>query len=675
MEVLSSTSVPLQAPTPLLPHSSRSSLLDRTHTPRKLAQSLDHFPETHSSSSAGVSACNSLPAQLSTLVHGDPSTSLSSVTASATFRAPTRKSNNTASGFLPFVPLTPIMASPRLTPDPGAGSGTVVVAGQVDERLSQYVSKACSEVERENLGDVPVRKMLAGDPEVYLNAGLISSGALSDIANHDVGLVAINPGLGAALVTPSWTSTPPTPPQRPVKSPRDSLDNESAPMRKRSSRNRLNQPRPASVAVFPEVRAVMDPPQLSNGAGWVPRYRHRTPSYAPEHQRFLERKADYYLDEEGTRRIRRRQSLPPNYWKHRSPIPDFSSTSGFASPSFVRFPSESFEEPPSRSLSRGSHQLLHPSSRPKLRNVPSGDLVLYPSLSRHPPNLRPRGGSPLRTTFTMREEIRTSSSNGTVSHSTSEGFTESQSSDSFKTAFEEFSTSFSVPDIEEGEGEDDDVQRSRGRKLFHLAEDGSDGEEGDRDVDTVDDHDTMEDFHRSSHSDGGTHDHHTSNGSLSWSREDMKRYHVLMELLSTEVGYLMDLQALVTVRAQILRILFPWLFLTDDPHRSTFTNCRLSAIPFLHLHFLALHPHHYPSRLSASLALFRLLGPSHSHHPAVVRTSHPPRLNLVRWTKTRPRRRTTRGMSGRNNSMWNPRADRSCRRRSWAISGGTLRIW
>lgn len=172
-------------------------------------------------------------------------------------------------------------------------------------------------------------------------------------------------------------------------------------------------------------------------------------------------------------------------------------------------------------------------------------MVYPPSLSNHPPSLRARGGSPLRATFTMHGEDRTSSPSQVRPHAAS-----GESSDSYRTAPEEPSTSNRVSG---SEGEELDIQRTKGRRLFHLgAADASDGEEaeGDHDLETADGHDTGEGVRESPHSSEAHHDQQGHNESVREAQGDMKRYHVLMELLSTEVGYLMDLQALVTVRLE-----------------------------------------------------------------------------------------------------------------------------
>ena len=89
---------------------------------------------------------------------------------------------------------------------------------------------------------------------------------------------------------------------------------------------------------------------------------------------------------------------------------------------------------------------------------------------------------------------------------------------------------------------DDSIGSGRGRPMFMLDdEDASDGENDDADQEMQ----TSEGSHET-----GT-DNHSAESELDRQREaaGVKRYHALMELLLTEVGYLTDLRALVKVSA------------------------------------------------------------------------------------------------------------------------------
>ena len=174
----------------------------------------------------------------------------------------------------------------------------------------------------------------------------------------------------------------------------------------------------------------------------------------------------------------------------------------------------------------------------------------------------------------MREE---SSPPSSWSRIASGDMTESQSADSFKTALESLSPSSSASSRQSISGIDGDAQKVKGKRLFHLGDDGSDVEEGDRELENADEDETAEDARGSSRSIEDINGQQGQRGGVRETQGNMKRCHVLMELLSTEVGYLMDLRALATVCALNYSLIVTLgVVLTQmSLCRSTFANCHL----------------------------------------------------------------------------------------------------
>lgn len=86
----------------------------------------------------------------------------------------------------------------------------------------------------------------------------------------------------------------------------------------------------------------------------------------------------------------------------------------------------------------------------------------------------------------------------------------------------------------------------RAEPLFHLPHDSSDKEEEEEDDD--DDLEEMNDYHKNSEESSSDSANHQPQATHGLAKDDMRKYHALLELLSTEVGYFLDLKILVTVR-------------------------------------------------------------------------------------------------------------------------------
>ncbi|KAL4247062.1 hypothetical protein ABKN59_001356 [Abortiporus biennis] len=568
--------------------SSPSSSITRVST---TMSSHHHIPIVPSSSDPSVSltqvtAIGTLrsPSSSSSLASSSSSTSTSTITLTRSLspsRIRTSKSmvmsghggmgyvsSGGHSGFLPFVPLTPIMASPRLTPDLGSTGASIQLRD-----------------------DAEVEKFLRED---YFNAGIgassSSSRSITVLASSSASTVGVS-SLSTSQTVPAWTSTPPTPPQKPAiatsyitgygASDSEKVDDvESSERTRHAKRNRgaaggRTRPRPASVAVFPQTSIETLRRGASEGSGVS--YSNVASSHHHEQQRGRRIHGEEDFPE---RRPKRRQSLPPNFGKPLPPLPHqihhyssvtlpspplpplpistHSHSSSSTSSSHSHPPAHTHTLPPayehlSPSLSRSrrnSTRKQNTRTLPSTSKSPSAEL-LPPSLSRHPRGLRSatspilpsspsltysysytsspsqivttsqKRGSPLR--------FESPSPSGSVCSSET---SHSPSSESFRSALEDLSLG-DGHDINGSPMSTHQAQRqsgghSRKKSLFHLEVD--DDEERDEDIE-----------------DQGMERLEKGRASINMEGHKTKRYHALMELLNTEVGYLLDLRVLVSI--------------------------------------------------------------------------------------------------------------------------------
>lgn len=430
MEVLTPTSIsPPPSPYSNSPRKAPSSLLDRRPSAQKL---LGHYePDTAPSMiPLAVSSRSLLAAEPSVVV----SSSLATGTTVRATRAP-------SSSLLPFVPLTPIMASPRMSPDLGASSGAFAAASSPTGVVSGSDSSTPS-----GSSSGPSTTQREGD---YLTRGKPAS-ALSSAESAQ------------PLPTPSWTSTPPTPPTSdrllaPSRSPAGVQGGNigTADLSKTTRSNR-GHARPASVAVFPGYR----PPSSPSMSTYDVSSSHRPPvsrSVSPPRAALDIPRSSSHNDVYATAGVKRRRTLPKQFGKT-------STSSPLAVEGRPRTATEA-----------------------KFRQDDMEDSILLPSLSR----------SPRKKAKTMLPDVAMLRDVSTASSRTRRVFTLGDGDDSDN----------------EGEGSGDGSQDS--------------GEKAETPYEEVripvDDEKPPE------------------------SAKGMRRYHALLELLATEVGYLLDLRALVSV--------------------------------------------------------------------------------------------------------------------------------
>lgn len=82
----------------------------------------------------------------------------------------------------------------------------------------------------------------------------------------------------------------------------------------------------------------------------------------------------------------------------------------------------------------------------------------------------------------------------------------------------------------------------RAEPLFHLPHDSSDKDDDDDDLEE------LNDSRKNSEESNSDSANHQPQAKHDLAKDDMRKYHALLELLSTEVGYFLDLKILVTVR-------------------------------------------------------------------------------------------------------------------------------
>lgn len=136
--------------------------------------------------------------------HASPSISMSTATATGTVRAPRK----TPSAALPFVPLTPIMASPRLTPGVAAIAGERPRSSLAFEE-GVYASEDGSSESHATSGESQVDDYLTcgGSTSASFAVPIPVSMGASSTASNTMGNAHLAP-------PPTWTSTPPTPPPK-----------------------------------------------------------------------------------------------------------------------------------------------------------------------------------------------------------------------------------------------------------------------------------------------------------------------------------------------------------------------------------------------------------------------------------------------------------------------------
>ncbi|KAI0650416.1 hypothetical protein C8Q79DRAFT_900850 [Trametes meyenii] len=332
-----------------------------------------------------------------------------------------------SAAYLPFVPLTPIMASPLLTPDVAHPPTPAAV---LESAARQHVS-----------AHIPTPSLQEQD---Y-------------ISHH------------TRAPNPTWTTSPPTPPPKLAAEPRAVASSPSSPARavrgRTNSRNTSSRststsasrsgPRPASLASYtptPLSRSYSPSPSLTAPSSSPPAMRHAT----------------------------RRLSLPADLSK---PLPPRPVTPDGA-------PTTLPPVPPAHSRSASIETAY--------------EEALLPSLSRRAQPSQPAAGlvpGPGETT-TLRGRAR---------------------------------KLFSLAD-DEGEGDVSDTEDTRGRDAPPAEKRHA------RDASTRSEEDAAEEMVRGREQDKQR-------------AERVRRYHALMELLTTEVGYLFDLRALVTVYLDQLLLL------------------------------------------------------------------------------------------------------------------------
>ncbi|CCM02330.1 uncharacterized protein FIBRA_04422 [Fibroporia radiculosa] len=240
--------------------------------------------------------------------HASPSVSTSTATATGTLRTPRKGSGPGPE--LPFVPLTPIMASPRLTPDISA---TATVRG------AETSWQGIAESETHPGGDAVATEFSdAGD---YLTRGGQTAASSLTALSLDDG---VQPTVSG---TPTWTATPPTPPSRQA-SPAPS------PVLSRSA-SRCRSSRAATVAALPLSRSSSSPsPSLPSSPSPAPSSAAVSAPIVRGRHHYL-RSADVFADVAAPRR---QMSLPPNLSRPLLATPSHARA-GTASSSPVRPPS------------------------------------------------------------------------------------------------------------------------------------------------------------------------------------------------------------------------------------------------------------------------------------------------------------------------------------------------
>ena len=335
--------------------------------------------------------------------------------------------------------------------------------------------------------------------------------------------------LKSASSTPMWTSTPPTPPQIP-----ESLFDTISPIHDRGAslgshvglasggrRRRLSQPRPASVSVFP--------PQTSSSTSPVPRSFLVTRSKTTSHRTMSSSSSSVKKD------MKRRKSLPPSLRKPLTPLPpttalspisvSLSRTTDSSSHSSLTSSASSSQSacfspapPPSASSSSRSRSRSNTRRGLDIRRPGSTDALMTPPSSSRSSD-RSKAISPDES-LKVKDPREIRSEDGHAS-----SFDTSGSALSFKTA----QTSFSSPPSPITPSSTRSI-----KKVFHL--------EG-----SVSECDECEDGEEQGRGRKAARDAATTAEEV----KKLKRFHALLELLQTEVGYLMDLRALVKVSVAV----------------------------------------------------------------------------------------------------------------------------
>ncbi|EKM59749.1 uncharacterized protein PHACADRAFT_137914 [Phanerochaete carnosa HHB-10118-sp] len=423
MEVLTPTSIPPpSSPYSSSPRRASFSLLNRRPSAQKLLG--HHEPNTSTS-------VLSLAASSQSLLTAEPSLVVSNSLAIGTTLRSTRAPS---SSLLSFVPLTPIMASPRMTPDIGAGSGafaTASLSGGVASASNSDSASSSSASTSLGEGDYLTR----GHPALPLSGD----------------------SLAQSPPTPLWISTPPTPPtkDRHLVSPRSSAGIQGCESGTAGpsniTRSSQGHARPASVAVFPEYRAPTSPSMNCYDVSSSRRPHITSRSVSPPRAARCIPRSGSSGDICTTAGVKRRKTLPRQFGKTLS-----------SSPAAVEI-------------------------RPHTATHDAENNVLLPSLSRSP---------------------RKKAKNMFPCHTPSR---------------------------------DVSVSSSRTRKVFTLGG----GEDSDNEGEGSGDgsHESAEKAETQPQEVRSPVDDETP----SESAKGMRRYHALLELLATEVGYLLDLRALVSI--------------------------------------------------------------------------------------------------------------------------------
>lgn len=173
-----------------------------------------------------------------------------------------------------------------------------------------------------------------------------------------------------------------------------------------------------------------------------------------------------------------------------------------------------------------------------------------------------------------------------------------------------------------GVAREDSVNSSRGRRMFTL----EDGDASDNDGET-----SAESSSKAQTLDVEVQSPVEDEKLLESSRTGMKRYHALVELLTTEVGYLLDLRALVSVSLNSMFFgAYTHLFV-DIPRAAAFNNSS-SVYPTSSIAIFALD---IESRALASFPVFSVFVFACSS--VIINW-----LSLTRWIFERPTRQASR---------------------------------
>lgn len=488
-----------------------------------------------------------------------PSVVMSPATATGTLRAP-RKTPGAA---FPFVPLTPILASPRLTPELGTGGSASLGASEPSRGQLQEKDK-----EKDKGKDKGAFQVGAQDIDDYLTRGLRRPPRHLCRSSSET---TISVAMPAEDPPPTWTSTPPTPPQvHPASlAPDQGQGQGQGPALARGDSTSIAGPntsragrRPASVAVFPAARSASSPSSAqTRSAPWLPLSMSMSGDAAHP---------------------RRRLSLPPDLSKP-LPAPPAPTHPGPAPAELVCWLSQrhnregSLSPSPSPSPLRAS-ALVQSDSHASDASFKSALTTLVPSPIDDGDG---GGGEEARLGLTKKGSARK------LFHLDGDGSDREEREREREKEKRRRSGSRAKRGSRERERERErertvsrhSVERAQPRRAMDIPREELDvqlkkkGSETALDVVEVEMEVEVEVEVEVVTVDTGAEERRgretETRAELERLRAGTRRYHALMELLTTEVGYLADLRALVTVRLHSF-VWHPWFFgpfLSSSSHR------------------------------------------------------------------------------------------------------------